>query len=164
MLSPGSQNKNSSALNERFKSACSRANLKVTHQRLRIYLELLNAGDHPTAENLHSRLKSEMPKLSLDTVYRTLSTFERQGLVRRVSTVNSQARYEAEMREHHHFVCTSCGMVADFNWPLLDQSSLPEEVAEMGIVSHRTLTASGICSECSGKNPAGLPADQSLVS
>lgn len=151
MSLPGSQDKNSPAITEHFKSVCSQANLKVTRQRLRIYLELLQAGDHPTAEVLHSRLRPEMPQLSLDTVYRTLSTFERQGLVRRINTVNSQARYETEMQQHHHFICSACGMVIDFNWPLFDQISLPEEITRSGTVSNRTVTASGICSRCSGK-------------
>ncbi len=149
MLSANNEDKFSSAgITEYFKSVCSRAGLKTTRQRLRIYLELLKAGDHPTAEILHSRLRPEMPKLSLDTVYRALATFEREGMIRRVSTFKSQARYDADMKPHHHFVCKTCGAVIDFDWPSFDMKALPEEVSGLGSVSDRTVTASGVCRRC----------------
>ena len=138
-------------LMEFFRSACRQAGMKVTRQRLHIYLELLKSGDHPTAETLFSRLRPPMPQLSLDTVYRALSTFEQTGLIRRVNTVKSQARYEAQMNPHHHFVCNTCGTVIDFDWPVFDQETLPETVLKLGTVSLRTVTVSGICCKCSGK-------------
>lgn len=141
----------SAAITKYFKMACTKASLKVTHQRLKIYLELLRSDDHPTAETLFKPLRHKMPTLSLDTVYRTLGTFEHHGLIRRVKTVQSQARYEAEMKQHHHFICNSCGTVTDFDWPGFDHSLLPDEVLKFGSITERTVTISGICSKCADK-------------
>ena len=78
-------------------AACRKAGLKLTHQRYKIYLELLNSTDHPAAEALHKRLLLKIPTMSLDTVYRTLSTFEQHGLISRVQTVESHARYRGQV-------------------------------------------------------------------
>ena len=36
-----------------FEKACREADLKITHQRLEIFLELAEASDHPSAEILY---------------------------------------------------------------------------------------------------------------
>jgi Fur family peroxide stress response transcriptional regulator len=100
---------------EHFKAACREADLKLTHQRLEIFRELAEAMDHPTAETLYRRLKETLPTLSLDTVYRTLATFEEYNLVTRVQTTESHARFEARSG-HHHAVCSRCGKITDFEW------------------------------------------------
>ena len=45
---------------------------RFSHQRERIYAAVLNSHAHPTAEMVYQRLKPEMPRLSLGTVYRNL--------------------------------------------------------------------------------------------
>lgn len=85
-----------------LEEACKNAGLRLTHQRLEIYRELVAACDHPSAETLHQRLRKRIPTLSLDTVYRTLATLAEQGLINRVETLESQAHFEATSRRHHH--------------------------------------------------------------
>ena len=75
----------------RFETACRKAGIKLTHQRREIYSELAASDDHPSAETLHRRLIQKIPMLSLDTVYRTLATFARHGLIHKVETAESQA-------------------------------------------------------------------------
>lgn len=134
---------------QRFEQICKGAGLKLTHQRLEIYSELLSAHDHPAAETLYKRLEKRLPSLSLDTVYRTLTTFEQLKLVNRVETVESQARYEANIAPHHHFLCDSCGQVIDFAWPSFDQMQPPEDLAAIGAIDRTSVVVHGICSACS---------------
>jgi len=154
MATAGDRHTNSAAITEYFKRVCDQAHLKVTHQRLRIYRELVEAEDHPSAETLFARLRPEMPTLSLDTVYRTLGTLERHGLIKRIKTVQSQARYEAKMNQHHHFICSSCGRIIDFEWPGFDHSEIPDEILRHGSVTERVVTFSGICRKCGQKTTA----------
>lgn len=109
-------------------NSCRKAGLKLTQQRLEIFRELAEAGDHPTAETLHRRLLSRLPSLSLDTVYRTLATFEQYGLISRIDSVESQARFEMAAQGHHHVVCRMCGKITDFQWHRFDETSLPPEI------------------------------------
>lgn len=143
---------------ESFEKACRAADLKLTHQRLEIYRELARATDHPSAEALHKRLQKGMPTLSLDTVYRTLATFEQYHLVKKVQTVDSQAHYEAQMTQHHHVICDTCKEIIDFHWSSFDASSVPEDLQHWGSIKNKNVTVHGTCRKCQavkeGKKPA----------
>lgn len=131
-----------------FQQACRSQNLRVTPQRLEIFSELARAADHPTVEKLHQRLLQRMPTLSLDTVYRTLGTFVELGLVNKVETVEKQAHFEVSLRQHHHLICEKCGVIIDFDWPLIDQVDLPEEARKAGHFERKSLIAYGKCRHC----------------
>ena len=131
-----------------FEQACRTAGLKVTHQRIEIYRELAMATDHPSAETLYKRLNDRLPTLSLDTVYRTLSTFEELGLIKKVQTVESQTRFEAQMVRHHHLICDRCNKIIDFQWQRFDTIPVPEEVGQLGRISSKNVILKGVCNEC----------------
>lgn len=133
---------------QRFEQICKDAGLKVTHQRMEIYREVLAAHDHPSAEALYKRLEKRLPSLSLDTVYRTLGTFEQLKLVHRIETVESQARYEAFTPRHHHFLCKSCNQVFDFTWPHFDALQLPDHLSTIGTIDHANVVVHGTCASC----------------
>ena len=131
-----------------FESACREAGLRLTHQRLEIYRELAMADDHPSAEVLHQRLRRKIPTISLDTVYRTLATFQSHGLIRKVNTVESQARFEATGMRHHHLICRKCKEIMDFQWQLIDDVTLPEEISKWGRIDNKNVVVYGVCSKC----------------
>ena len=131
-----------------FESACRAAGLRLTHQRLEIYRELAMADNHPTAEALYQRMRKKMPTISLDTVYRTLSIFESHGLISKVDTVESQARFEAIGIRHHHLICRECKEIMDFQWQLIDDASLPKEISRWGRIDSKNVVVNGICSKC----------------
>lgn len=131
-----------------FSAACRSAGLKLTHQRYKIYLELLQSRDHPAADALHKRLLLKIPTISMDTVYRTLATFEQHGLISRVQTVESHARFEARLNHHHHLICSVCNEIIDFQWGHFDRSPLPEDLREWGTVNNKQVVVYGVCSNC----------------
>lgn len=133
---------------ERFIQVCRDAGLKVTHQRIEIYRELLSSSDHPSAELLHKRLAEKMPTVSLDTVYRTMATLEQYGLVSRIQTAGSLARFEAVTTPHHHLICEKCNQVVDFQWPEFDSAALTPMVEQWGRVSSKNVVMCGICAKC----------------
>jgi len=135
---------------EQFMTACREAGLKVTHQRTEIYRLLVNQPDHPTAETLHKRLLPTLPSISLDTVYRTLTTLEEHHLVARIQTAESQARFEAVCAPHHHLICNRCKRVVDFQWPAVDTLQPPADIAQWGQIDSKTIVIYGVCSTCSG--------------
>jgi Fur family peroxide stress response transcriptional regulator len=40
--------------------------MKLTHQRLEIFKELLAAKDHPSAELIYKKLQKRMPTIAMD--------------------------------------------------------------------------------------------------
>lgn len=135
---------------DQFVTACRNAGLKVTHQRTEIYRQLIRLPDHPTAETVHKRLLSTLPTISLDTVYRTLTTLEEHHLVARIQTTESQARFEAVHAPHHHLICSRCKRVVDFQWPDVDTLAPPADVSQWGQIDSKTIVMYGVCNTCSG--------------
>ena len=132
-----------------FKEACRKAGLKVTRQRIAIFLELAASCSHPSAEAVYRGLQKKLPAISFDTVYRTLATFEKLGLITRIQTPESLARFEVETDNHHHIVCTRCGRITDFRWDLFNETQLPQNISDWGIIDRKNVTLQGVCSKCS---------------
>jgi Fe2+ or Zn2+ uptake regulation protein len=77
-------------------------------------LEWLRSSDrHPTAAQIHRALESEMPSLSLGTVYRNLEVLVAEGQVDEVPVAGGAARYDANVDPHHHFTCEECRQIVD---------------------------------------------------
>jgi len=131
-----------------FGEECRRAGLKLTYQRLEIYRDMAFWRDHPSAEVIYSRIRTRIPTISLDTVYRTLANFEAHGLINRIQTVESQAHYEADLEQHHHLICERCGKIMDFVWQALDDLPVPDAVIIWGKVNSTRVTLQGICVQC----------------
>jgi Fur family peroxide stress response transcriptional regulator len=133
-----------------FEDACKQAGLRLTFQRMEIFRELAMATDHPSAETLHKRLRKKIPTISLDTIYRTLTTFAQHGLVHKVDTVESQARFEVKRILHHHLICSRCKKIMDFSWQAIDEAPLPRTVEKWGRIDNKSVVVYGVCSDCLG--------------
>lgn len=125
-----------------------RKGVKLTPQRLEILAEVLRAKDHPSAEDVHRRIRPRLPTVSLDTVYRTLDTLADLGLIAKLEVLDDRARYEPDRSPHHHFVCASCRKVIDFSWPELDRLAIPAAAKGWGRIAGRHLELRGICRDC----------------
>jgi len=66
---------------ERFENACRDRKLKITQQRLEVFRELARYPGHPTADDIYGRVRRRLKTISLDTVYRTIGTFEKHVLI-----------------------------------------------------------------------------------
>lgn len=133
---------------EYIESRCREMDIRPTYQRLEIYLELAKAVDHPTAEMLYQRLKERFPTISPDTVYRTLAVFSLRGIIHKVETGESQARYEVVYKQHCHLICRRCQEIVDFNWPSMDSVMLPDQIKSWGKIDSRSVVVYGICGKC----------------
>lgn len=133
---------------ERFKEAARGDGVKLTHQRIEIFREVAASVDHPSAESVHRALAPRMPTLSLDTVYRTLRLLSDMGLVSTLGPGREVARFDANLAQHHHYVCARCGLTRDFESEELNAISVPESVAEFGSVEATHVEVRGVCSRC----------------
>jgi Fur family transcriptional regulator, ferric uptake regulator len=97
------------------------------------------------------------PQLPQSSAYRTLAVLTQAGVVRRIVAVDEFARFElAEdlSSHHHHLLCTSCGLVADFELPSRLEVDLETAFAaaarrhDFDRVQHR-VDLVGLCTSCS---------------
>ncbi|MEJ2719635.1 MAG: Fur family transcriptional regulator [bacterium] len=135
----------------RFEQTCRTAGIRLTHQRLEIFREVAQAGDHPAAETVYNRVRERMPTVSLDTVYRTLWLLNDHGLINALGPSRERTRFDANLTSHHHFVCVRCGSTRDFYSKELDDLKLPSSARALGRIETTLVEVRGVCRECSGK-------------
>ncbi|MDH4210110.1 MAG: transcriptional repressor [candidate division WOR-3 bacterium] len=90
--------------------------LKPTYQRLMI-IDHLNKSkkSHLTAEKIYTALTDKMPMLSMTTVYNTLNSFLKAGIVSAITITGTEIRYGFITTPHHHFLCRNCGSITDID-------------------------------------------------
>jgi Fur family peroxide stress response transcriptional regulator len=135
----------------RFEQVCREAGVRLTHQRLEIFREVAQTGDHPDAETVHRRVRERMPTVSQDTVYRTLWLLNDHGLITTLGPSRERTRFDANLRRHHHFVCTRCGLTQDFYSEELDDLKLPSTAKALGRIEATLVEVRGVCRGCTGK-------------
>lgn len=91
--------------------------LRSTPQREVVYNILVKRRDHPTADEVFARVKSEMPTISLATVYNCLETLVQCNLVRQVNFERGPTRYCPNLHPHAHFHDESTGSTYDVDLP-----------------------------------------------
>src|SRR5690606_32291658 len=127
------------------------AGVKVTHQRTEIFREVLASSEHPDADTVFQGVRSRVPSVSLDTVYRTLWLLIDLGLVTTLGPPRERMRFDANTLPHHHFICMRCGQARDFHSPDFDDLPVPQEAAGFGWVERAHVELRGVCSECASK-------------
>jgi Fe2+ or Zn2+ uptake regulation protein len=123
---------------------------RITGPR-RAILDLLNSEHGPfTIEEVRRRLKTACGDTV--TIYRTLATLEKLGLVQRCDFGDGVARYEFNDSEHHHHhvICRRCRHIETLAACMGQQ--VEQMAREMGYadVSH-TMEVFGVCAACQKK-------------
>ena len=98
--------------------------LRMTRQRREVYDVLMSLRDHPTASEVYERAKSNMPGISLATVYNCLEALVDHGAVRQVHFERESSRYCPNLTAHGHFQDEQSGAVIDV--PLKKGASLAD--------------------------------------
>jgi len=132
----------------RYRDALGRAGVRMTPQRLAIFLEVARSAEHPDAESVHKRVRRRMPGVSLDTVYRNLWLLIDLGLLTTLGTNREKARFDANTGSHHHFVCKKCGQAFDVDVPALAGRRAPDAVLALGRVDRMRVEFLGLCRRC----------------
>ena len=105
--------------------------------------------EHPGAEWVYEHVKTEIPDISLATVYRNLSLFKEQGKIISLGTVKGVERFDGNTDPHVHFICSGCGRVLD-----LHGLKVPEELSNAAVresggqVTGCQLNFTGLCENC----------------
>lgn len=122
---------------------------RYTEQRAAVYRYLHGTESHPTADDVFTNVRLEIPDISLATVYKSLETLVGCGLAIKLSYGDGSARYDGRTDPHHHARCTSCGTVLDVPGHVPD-APLPEglePVAGFQVQGYR-LELLGRCAAC----------------
>jgi Fe2+ or Zn2+ uptake regulation protein len=137
--------------------------IRLTKQREEVFGLLLQKRDHPTATEVFLRAKKHMPSISLATIYNCLEALVDCGLVKQVNLDRAPTRFCANLLEHSHFYCESCGAISDVETPFKGTWNLPPGF----VVAEAEVSLRGFCAKCStehhsiGSASSGLPTQYS---
>jgi Fur family peroxide stress response transcriptional regulator len=141
-----------------FQARCRQKGLKITPQRMAVFKVLVESNEHPSAESVFRQVRKVFPNISLDTVNRTLLMLNEIGAAFVVEGSGSPKRFDANLHNHHHFLCVECRKIIDFTHGIPDDIDIPKTVTEMGypekidrfrvLVLKKTVYLQGICEEC----------------
>ena len=119
--------------------------IRLTKQREEVFGVLLQKRDHPSATEVFLRAKKHMPSISLATIYNCLEALVDCGLVKQVNLDRAPTRYCANLLEHSHFYCESCGAISDVEMPFNGTWNLPPGC----VVAEAEVSLRGLCAKCS---------------
>ncbi len=123
--------------------------LKATPQRIAL-LTLLAGAHRPLA--LHEIEVAEGTKhINQSTLYRAVKECTEAGIIRPVDLRHAHAHYElVSDDEHHHLICTTCGIVEDFvstSCVTVEQDALRVSVLFSTVIDH-SFELYGRCKQC----------------
>ena len=132
-------------------------NLRTTQQRTIILEEVRSSHSHLSADELYSRVKKRLPRISLGTVYRNLEILTQLGEIQELKLSGSLKRYDWNPSKHYHIRCINCDRVDDA--PIAPLNQIEDDLYEatvFEIIGHN-LEFTGLCPDCTRKDRQAQP-------
>ncbi|MEE9913545.1 MAG: transcriptional repressor [Deltaproteobacteria bacterium] len=126
------------------------AGIAGTPQRLAVLKILQNAAQPLSAVVIRERMETQT-RINKVTVYRILSLFKKQGIIRDVLSAGGAVYYEMATSDHPvhpHFSCKKCGTLnclTPLTFSQLRRLTAPREHYS---VDHVEINISGLCRGC----------------
>jgi Fur family peroxide stress response transcriptional regulator len=120
--------------------------LKLTPQRLSILAYLEGNKGHPTAEEIYKKVSRRFPTMSFATVYNTLETLKRRGMVKEVMIEHGKKHFDPNIELHHHLICSKCKRIADIHADF--DLAVPEKDIQGFKIIGSHVEFYGICPQC----------------
>jgi Fur family transcriptional regulator, ferric uptake regulator len=123
--------------------------LKVTPARVAI-LELFGQSNKPlSVDMIEHKIKSKT--INQVTIYRTLESFCKLGIISRVDLRQGAMCYElVGEHHHHHIVCTECGILEDFESCQIEGLSkkIISKSTKFKLIKDHSFELFGVCNLC----------------
>ena len=126
--------------------------MKYSRQREHILNTLKENAIHPTADEVYALARRDMPMLSLATVYRNLNLLAENGVIRRIDCLDGSVRFDHNLCNHYHFICTKCNKVYDVCQDIAPDLA-NKDLSQTGVLVERAdISLKGICPDCHQNN------------
>jgi len=127
-----------------------KSGLKKTGPRLS-FIEFFQKNKKPSSA-LYIFQTLEKEGIDKVTIYRTLESFLKKGIIKRVDTGKREAEYEFidEEHDHHHIICIKCNKIEDFTGCESDKfiKNALKKSKSFEKITHHSFDLFGICNSC----------------
>jgi Fe2+ or Zn2+ uptake regulation protein len=130
--------------------------IRMTSQRRLLVSIIQEASRHLDAASLLHLAKQQDPAIDRATVYRTLGTLKKLGLIDELDLMHLEGEkhfYEAKTsKDHCHLACFRCGSIVEYTSAAFE--ALKQEITKRGKfnIGVIRLEAGGVCRSCSSKD------------
>ena len=128
------------------------AGLKSTGARGKILKILSHAKKPLRVKDIFDRLTDVDEEANMVTVYRTIETFLKKGIIHRVNFGEDAAYYELHDADHHkHYIsCTECKRRDELDMCIYDemQGHVKGKLPTYDTITHHAVELFGICTAC----------------
>ena len=104
--------------------------------------------NHPTADEVYTKVSSWYPNISRSTVYRNLNQMAEEGSIANIRVPDAADRYDHITEKHYHVRCVKCGRVFDADIEYMPDFKIPVENADGFLYLGYELMFEGICPAC----------------
>lgn len=94
--------------------------IQPSAQRVAVGDYVLFTEEHPSADEVWTRVKKTFPMVSRATVYNTLNAFVKKGLLRELILAEGRIVFDPKTDAHHHFIDEATGRIHDIPWDALE--------------------------------------------
>jgi Fur family transcriptional regulator, ferric uptake regulator len=123
--------------------------LRPTAQRVAVLDELVREPNDVTAQELWDRLRRRRKRIGLATVYRTLDSLVRAGVIETLAHFRDAVCYRVcRDGHHHHLVCTECHSVVELRDCDLEGPLATAAAAHGFVATAHHLEVTGVCGAC----------------
>lgn len=116
--------------------------LKATAQRQEILQTFYDNEGPMTAD----QIAAKMSKVDMVTLYRTLETFVKYRLIKKLNLSTGITFYEISDTHHHHIVCSKCNLIEEVD--SCEIGTLVPHSKKFSFISEHSLEFFGICKSC----------------
>ena len=121
-----------------------------SRQRETILKVLRSTDTHPTANWIYTKVREQLPNISLGTVYRNLSALAAAGEILALDVGDGFEHYDGDISPHLHLNCRKCGCINDV---ILKEDVSAKKAKEHGFIPETSIyVVYGICKKCNQKN------------
>jgi Fur family transcriptional regulator, peroxide stress response regulator len=121
---------------------------RLTPQRIELVKMIAASQGHPSAAEIHARIKIRFPTMSPATVYKTLALLKEMNQVLEID-LHGDSHYDGNRPDPHpHLVCTKCGRILDGAYEL-DSAVISKLEQTSGFqIKSSQINFYGFCPEC----------------
>lgn len=126
---------------------------KITSARI-IILEIFLKNKIPlSANDVFKKITKDkkIKDINEATVYRTISSFENDGILKKIDLRKESTYFELNSDHHHHIVCVKCGNIEDFEESREVEKILNKIIkysTKFETIKDHSLELFGICKVC----------------
>lgn len=107
-------------------------------QRVAVAEYVFHTDEHPSADQVWTRVKERFPMISRATVYNTLNLFVERGLLRAFVLTEGRVVFDPNTDDHHHFIDEETGVIYDVPWEDVAVSGL-EDLADLEVRAYQVV-------------------------